>query len=85
VVDGGKDRRDAQPEPSPEFKRAFRTVVRGVRALLSVGFAAISADLARMLVPHRHAWWACGVVGTMVTVYCWVWGRVFRNVGLVVK
>jgi phosphate/sulfate permease len=74
------------PEPSPEFKRDLRTVVRDARTVLSVGFAAISADLAWLLVPQQHAWWACGVVaGTMVMVYWWVWGRIFRNVGLVVE
>ena len=60
--------------------------MRGARAGLSAAFAVISADLALMLVPRQHAWWACGVVaGTMVMVYWWVWGRIFRNVGLVLK
>jgi hypothetical protein len=56
------------------------------RAGLSGGFAAISADLASLILARQHAWWACGVVGgTMVMVYWWVWGRIFKNVGLTVE
>jgi hypothetical protein len=57
-------------EPSPGFKNLFRAGLRAARAGLSAGFAVISSDLAWMLVPRQHAWWACGVVGgTMVVVW----------------
>jgi hypothetical protein len=73
-------------EPSPSFKRFQRSLLRAARAGLSGGFAAISADLASWFVPARYAWLAYAVVGgTMVMVYWWVWGRIFRNVGLVVE
>lgn len=73
-------------EPSPSFKRFQRSLLRAARAGLSGGFAAISAELAVMLVPRQHAWLAYALVGaTMCMVYWWVWGRIFRNVGLVVE
>ena len=76
----------ATPTPSPGFKRLQAATLRAARAGLSGGFAVITADLTWMVAPRQHAWWACGVVGgTMVLVYWWVWGRIFRNVGLVVK
>jgi len=74
------------PEPAPAFKRLQKATLRAARAGLSGGFAAISAELAVMLVRRQHAWLAYALVGaTMCMVYWWVWGRIFRNVGLVVE
>ena len=74
------------PEPSPGFKRAQRAALFGARAGLAGGFAVFSADVAGVFVPRQHVWWAYGLVGgTTVMVFWWVWGRVFKNIGLVVR
>jgi hypothetical protein len=84
--DTGKHSAMSTPEPSPGFKCLQKVSLRAARAGLSGGFAVITADLAWLLVPRQHAWWACGVVGgTMVMVYWWVWGKIFKNVGLTAK
>ncbi|MBN2575794.1 MAG: hypothetical protein JXP73_14605 [Deltaproteobacteria bacterium] len=74
------------PEPSPSFTRLQKAALLGARAGLSAGFAVISAEAASYFVPASYAWLVYAVTGgTMTIVYWWVWGRVFRNVGLVVK
>jgi hypothetical protein len=45
-----------------------------------------SAELASWFTPPRYAWLAFALVGaTMCIVYWWVWGKVFKNVGLTVE
>lgn len=73
-------------EPSPGYKRLQKAALLGARAGLSGGFAVISAEAASFFVPAPYAWLVYAVTGgTMALVYWWVWGRVFKNVGLVVK
>jgi len=70
---------------SPESRRTIRLVLRGARFGLTGGFALISATLASCFVPPSYAWLAYTLVGaTMTLVYWWVWGKIFRNVGLTV-
>jgi hypothetical protein len=72
-------------DPSSLMNRTQRSLLRAARAALSAGFAVISGDLAAMLAPGQ-AWWLWGVTaGTMIFVYWWTWGRIFKNVGLVAK
>lgn len=71
---------------SPGYKRLLRLCLFGARGGLSIGFAITSATLASWLAPARYAWLAYAIAGaTMVLVYWWVWGRIFRNVGLKVE
>jgi hypothetical protein len=71
---------------SPNFKRLLRTVLRAARFGLSGGFSLVSAELASWLVPARFAWITYALVGaTMFVVYWWCWGKIFKNVGLVVE
>ena len=75
-----------KPEPSPGFKRLQRAALRAARAGLSGGFAVISTKGAVMLTPAQHTRWVYPLVGgTMVMLYWWVWGKIFKNVGLVVE
>ena len=71
---------------SPEYKRLLRGCLYGARGGLAIAFAMVSAELASWLTPARYAWLAYALVGaTMVIVYWWVWGKIFKNVGLTVK
>ena len=73
-------------DPSPSFKRLLRVCLFSTRGGLAIGFAMVSAELASWLTPARYAWIAYALVGaTMSVVYWWVWGRIFRNVGLKVE
>ena len=68
---------------SPGFKRLLRLCLFGARGGLSVGFAIFSATLGSWLAPARYAWLAFALVGaTMSVIYWWVWGKIFKNVGL---
>jgi hypothetical protein len=74
------------PEPSPSFKRFQKATLRAARAGLSGGFAVMSAEAASFFAPAQHAWLVYAATGgTMVMVYWWVWGKVFKNAGLVVE
>ena len=71
---------------SPGFKRLLRRCLFGARGGLAIAFAMVSSELASWLTPARYAWLAYALVGaTMVIVYWWVWGKIFKNVGLTVK
>lgn len=71
---------------SPEYKRLLRLALRGARFGLTGGFAMVSAELASWLTPPRYAWLAYALAGaTMCMVYWWVWGKIFKNVGLTVE
>ena len=71
---------------SPEFKGVLRFLLRGARFGLTGGSAVVSAELASWLVPARFAWLVYALVGsTMCIVYWWVWGKIFKNVGLTVE
>jgi len=80
----GRNMKDA--DFSPGFKRLLRRCLFGARGGLSVGFAISSATLGSWLTPSRYAWLAFALVGaSMSVVYWWVWGKIFKNVGLTVK
>ena len=88
--DGGAERvrystvKDA--DLSPGYKRLLRGCLFSARGGLSIGSAICSATLASWVAPARYAWVAFALVGaTMVLVYWWVWGKVFKNVGLKVE
>ena len=71
---------------SPESRRTIRLVLWGARFGLTGAFALISATVASCLVPLSYAWLVYALVGaTMCLVYWWVWGRIFKNVGLTVE
>ena len=71
---------------SPGYKRLLRGCLYGARFGLTGGFAVVSAELASWLTPARYAWLAYAMVGaTMAVIYWWVWGRIFKNVGLTVE
>ena len=70
----------------PRFKRLLRICLFSTRGGLAIGFAMVSAELASWLTPARYAWIAYAIVGaTMTVVYWWVWGTIFKNVGLNMK
>ena len=73
-------------EFSPGYKRLLRGCLTGARGGLSVGFAISSATLALWLDSARNAWIAFAIAGaTMSVVYWWVWGRIFKSLGLTVR
>ena len=73
-------------ESSPEFKRVLRFLLRCARFGLTGGFAVVSAEFASWLTSARYAWLAYSLVcSTMCIVYWWVWGKIFKNVGLTVE
>ena len=48
--------------------------------------AGLVGPAASFFAPAQHAWLVYAVVGgTMVMAYWWCWGKVFKNVGLVVE
>jgi hypothetical protein len=81
-----KRRKMRDADFSPEYKRLLRGCLFGARGGLSVGFAIASATLGSWLTPARYGWLAFALIGsTMSVVYWWVWGRIFKNVGLTVE
>jgi hypothetical protein len=69
--------------PSPEFKRLLRFFLRAARFGLTAGFSLVVAELASWLTSARYARLTYVLVGaTMSIVYWWVWGRIFKNMGL---
>ena len=81
-----KRRKMRDADFSPEYKRLLRGCLFGARGGLSVGLAIASATLGSWLTPARYGWLAFALIGsTMSVVYWWVWGRIFKNVGLTVE
>jgi hypothetical protein len=73
-------------EPVPESKHLRRSVLRAAPLALSAGFAIVVADLASLLMPPDLRWVVFGGLGgALFVAYWWCWGRVFKNVGLLVK
>ena len=71
---------------SPGYKRLLRGCLYGARFGLTGGFSLVSAELASLISPARYAWLVYALVGaTMVIIYWWTWGRIFKDVGLTVK
>ena len=72
---------------SPEYKRLLRLALRGARFGLTGGSSLASAELASWFDrTDAMPWLAYALVGaTMCIVYWWVWGKIFKNVGLTVE